>query len=82
MDQNFCPNYKGCQIIVNDLFVTDQNKKQYYLQTYCEAGNDSWKACMRFKTKLALNFCPEYILPDSNFTIDEILDKFEELSNT
>ena len=78
MDQNICPNYYTCQIINIDGFLNDSNKKQHYVETFCKATNESWLKCKRYQTKNTLNFCPDYVLPDSNLTIDEILDKFEE----
>ena len=76
--KTFCPNYVGCKLIHFENFVQDPAKKQFYMNSYCEAGIDCWKRCNRYQTSQVLNLCPDFVLPDSNFTIDEILDKFEE----
>ena len=77
MPKNYCPNYQGCKIINIQGFVQNPYEKLVYLNTYCESVEQAWNSCKRYQTKLALNFCPDFVLPDSNFTIDEILDKFE-----
>jgi hypothetical protein len=78
MNNNFCPNRSGCQIITIVGFVQDPLKKVFYISNYCEAGELSWKSCKRYQIKEILNMCPDFILPDSTYTIDEILDKLEE----
>jgi hypothetical protein len=78
MVKNLCPNYNGCQLTKIEGFIPDQKQKYLYLKSYCEAGEIYWNKCNRYQTKIALNFCPDFVLPDSNFTIEEILDKFEE----
>ena len=77
MEMNFCPNYKGCQIINVENFVESKEKKEFYIKNFCEAEESEWSKCRRYQTKEILNFCPEFVLPDSKLTVDEILDKFE-----
>lgn len=78
MNNNFCPNHSSCQIIQVEEFVKDAVKKNFYISAYCEAGEYSWIACKRYQTKKILNMSPDFLLPDSTLTIEEILDKLEE----
>jgi len=78
LNSDYCPNHKGCQIINIEGFVSDPSKKALYTQTYCEAGELNWNRCKRFQTKKALNLCPAFVMPDSPYTQEEILDKMEE----
>jgi hypothetical protein len=78
MNNNFCPNHNGCQIITIDGFVEDLALKGFYIKNYCESAETKWKSCKRYITREQLNMCPDFILPDSTLTIDEILDKLEE----
>ena len=81
MQKNLCPNYEGCKIINVEDFIQVPDKKHFYMSTYCEAGEKCWNSCKRYQTSGALNLCPDFVLPDSNFTIEEILNKFEEQFN-
>lgn len=78
MNNIFCPNYKGCQIIYVEGFVKSIEKRAFYIKEFCKASEKCWSACKRYQTKKILNICPDFILPDSVFTIDEILDKIEQ----
>jgi hypothetical protein len=80
MHQNICPNYTSCQIITKPELLKDSDQKQYYISTFCKERNGAWLKCRRYQTKAQLNFCPDFVLPDSNLSIDEILDKFDEQS--
>ncbi len=73
-DKSNCPNYKGCQIVSIQNFVSDNIKKDIYLKTYC-TGN--YLQCKRFQTKKALSFCPGFVMPDSTWSIDEIMERCE-----
>lgn len=77
-DSQLCPNHSGCQIIHIEGFVSASPGKDFYIRKYCEAGENSWSNCARYLTHKKLNLCPDFVLPDSDFSIDEILDKLEE----
>jgi hypothetical protein len=50
------------------------------MKTYCEAGEKKWNTCSRYRVKKELNLCPDFVLPDSDFSMDEVLDKMEKES--
>lgn len=33
---------------------------------------------MRYRAKEEIYFCPDFVMPDSKMTMDEIIDKFDE----
>jgi hypothetical protein len=72
-----CPNFSGWQIVNIKDFVADEEKKQAYIDTYCHGENAGYTHCKRFQTKKALNFCPNFVMPDSPWSIDEIMEKCE-----
>jgi hypothetical protein len=37
----------------------------------------NWISCKRLTTKQELNFCPDFVLPDTDLTSDKIIDKFD-----
>jgi hypothetical protein len=48
------------------------------MEDYCTAGRQHWGSCTRLVVKQALNFCPDFVLPDSQMTPDEVIEKFDE----
>ncbi len=49
----------------------------FYIENFCKAEKSKWCTCKRLLTKNALNFCPDFVLPDSTLSIEEIIDKFD-----
>jgi len=81
MSENSCPNYKTCRLINSAGFNTGKLTKEQYIPVYCINGKQKWESCKRFQTKEILGFCPDFVLPDTNLTMDEIIDKFDENSD-
>ncbi len=59
--------------------VSDPQRRQFYLNTYCLHGDKAWNSCKRLIAKNALNFCPDFVLPDSPLSPSEIIDEFDRL---
>lgn len=81
MENNICANYNICRLVNAEDFTIETAKKQDYLKTYCTAGKPVWSRCRRFVVKRELDFCPDFVLPDSTFTIAEVVEKFDEGKN-
>ncbi|MDR0364251.1 MAG: hypothetical protein LBH92_04455 [Bacteroidales bacterium] len=78
-NQEKCPNACGCQLLHLSGFLKDEAQKEYYKTTFCiDDSPNGFQKCRRFQTKKALNLCPDFVLPDSLLTIDEIMEKMEE----
>jgi len=71
-----CPNYGGCRLVQTDVVVQDSEKKAEYIDAYCQE-EETWKKCLRYKTRKSLWICPDFVLPDSNLTEDEIVERHE-----
>lgn len=72
-----CPNIPKCQVINEKEFVSNEQIKQKYISHYCTAGKANFSKCKRFQTKQTLGFCPDFVFPDSIYSIDEIIEKYE-----
>ena len=81
MENNICENYNTCRLVNAEDFTIETAKKQEYLKKDCTAGHPRWSECKRFIVKRELGFCPDFVLPDSKFTIAEVVDKFDEGKN-
>jgi hypothetical protein len=77
MEEPHCPNYSVCQLVQATSIVSDPQKKQFYLDAYCLGTIDDWSLCKRLIAKNALNFCPDFVLPDSPLSPSEIIDQFD-----
>lgn len=77
MEDTFCPNYNTCQLIKDKEFNIEEDIKLSYITNYCKAGKEKWCICKRLITKSEINFCPDFVLPDTTLTPDEIIDKFD-----
>ena len=73
-----CPNYINCQLINKEGVLQDKNRQRQYIRDFCLGGDEAWGRCKRYLTKQELNFCPDFVLPDSPWSPDEVLDIFEE----
>lgn len=78
MEDHFCSNINTCRMVATDVVVPDKTEKENYMQLWCRQGEEKWGSCKRFLTKKALSFCPDFVVPDTALSIDEIIDKFDE----
>lgn len=78
MPDKDCPNYINCQLIKKEHLVQDQSIRRKYIRDFCLGESGNWENCQRYLTKKALNFCPDFVLPDSKWSVNEILDIFEQ----
>ena len=78
MDHNFCDNIKTCRLVATEQVVPDKKIKEQYLDTWCRQKEEIWLNCKRFETKKELGFCPDFVVPDTRLSIEEIVEKFDE----
>jgi len=77
MEGPFCPSYDNCQLVFDKTIVKDEERRNAYISKYCKSENEKWETCKRLITKRELNFCPDFVIPDTLLTPDEIIDKFD-----
>lgn len=76
--QTYCPNFQTCRLVTTSEVVDDMEKKEEYINKYCHSYHEDWLACKRYITKEALQLCPDFVLPDTQMTVNDILDKWDE----
>jgi len=72
-----CPNYGSCRLVQTDVIEPDSVKKEQYIDTYC-LKEEAWKKCNRYAIRKALWICPDFVLPDSDMTEDDVADRYED----
>lgn len=76
-----CPNMLSCKLVLDTGFIADTSLRERYIKLYCTKGGLRYSTCKRFITKEKIHFCPDFVMPDTIFTVDEIIERFEELEN-
>jgi hypothetical protein len=76
MNSGQCPNYNECALVNKQIDLSDDVYRDY-INGYCCHNKESWSECMRFRTKEKINFCPDFVLPDSVMTVEEVIDRFD-----
>jgi hypothetical protein len=74
-----CPNTTTCKLVNNIDFLEDKALRDRYIKSYCKGGKSNFESCTRYTTKNTIHFCPDFVLPDTDMTLNEIIDKYEQL---
>ena len=80
MEPARCPNYDQCALVSRGLDM-DEGAYKAYIDSFCCCKKEAWSSCMRFRAKKEIHFCPDFVLPDSHYTIEEIIDRFDNKHN-
>ncbi|MBN2174355.1 MAG: hypothetical protein JW731_09495 [Bacteroidales bacterium] len=82
MEDPNCPNYNSCRLVNLQDFKFQDTTRKKYIEIYCSTGEANWNSCKRYLTKKTLGFCPDFVLPDTTLSLNEIIEKFDEESLT
>lgn len=77
MKESTCPNINTCRMVTTDNVIQDVETKERYIAEWCRQEEDTWQDCKRFNTRRELSFCPDFVLPDTELTVEEISEKFD-----
>ena len=77
MKNNVCPNISTCRMVTTNIVIEDDKTKNEYIENWCRQSEETWQECKRFHTKKELSFCPDFVLPDTELTVEEISEKFD-----
>ncbi len=77
MEEPSCPNYQNCQLVTGTIEVP-KNQQDSYINLFCTDKLGKWQTCKRFAVKKAIDFCPDFVLPDTELSIEEIIVKFDD----
>lgn len=68
-----CPRIHQC-LINRGLLEIDKERAVKYKLNYCCAG---FERCKRYIIIERLHLCPDFVMPDSSLTIEEVMDRME-----
>lgn len=72
-----CPNKEVCKLYLEEGFTGNEDQRHTYIKSWCQSDETKWSKCKRFVVKEAIHFCPDFVLPDSVMTPDEVIEKFD-----
>jgi hypothetical protein len=78
MQVYLCPNIDTCEVINKTGLAVSVEKLEKYITGYCHASESKRNRCKRFIMKNMYHFCPDFVMPDTQLTPDEIIDQFEQ----
>jgi hypothetical protein len=77
METYACPNILTCKLVSNHDPQIPGEERREYLEAYCK-GEDTFPRCKRYQVKMALGFCPDFVLPETEDDLDTIITRFDE----
>ncbi|MDX9928794.1 MAG: hypothetical protein RBS37_02970 [Bacteroidales bacterium] len=77
MSESCCPNIGGCKLVNDREFPIDERTRKHYIGSWCHGYTPGYEACRRYIVRNTLFYCPDFILPDTTMSLDEIIDRIE-----
>ena len=74
MEDN-CPFYKQCGIF--DKYLNGASNSGIYKNLFCHRGMEGHENCKRYKVYETLGNCPDSILPNSSYSVQEIIENID-----
>lgn len=74
--ENNCPKTEKCPLF-NDNLLRRAESASTYKKLYCTAGESKWKKCKRYMVSEATGKCPDFVMPNSTYTVEEIKERMK-----
>jgi len=75
--EGYCPNRELCKLYLVEGFTGNEEQRLEFIKLWCLSDKKKWSNCTRYMVKEAIHFCPDFVLPDSIITPNEVIDKFD-----
>jgi len=75
MEMN-CPKTEKCPLFNGNLLKRSESEITYK-KLYCSAGESKWKQCKRFMVSESTGKCPDFVMPNSTYTLEEIIARMK-----
>lgn len=77
MESRYCPKLEKCPLFNGEL-LKRKRSEETYKNLYCkEPSANGWKRCKRYLVSEKMGWVPDWVLPNSSYSIDEIQQKME-----
>jgi|GEM_PF-1422697 len=75
-----CPRALMCPLFKQDTSNGGYSSEKYK-KIYCEAGIKAYSNCKKYIIYNLINTCPNYVMPNSSFSVDEIISRIKRQSD-
>lgn len=82
MEDPYCPNFSQCRLVQDDSFPIGSGSREHFIREYCRSEKEFWRSCKRWIMKNTFHVCPDFVVPDTQHSPEEILERFEQELNT
>ena len=76
MEANLCPKTPSCKLF-NDNLLKRKDSAEVYKNLFCRAGDSKYVNCKRYMVSERTGKCPGSIMPNSTYSIDEIVEQMK-----
>jgi len=77
MQTELCPKVEKCPLF-NGTLLKRAGSEESYKNLFCKSGTEKWLICKRYQTSEKVGKCPDWVLPNSSLSLDEIVKKMKE----
>lgn len=74
--KNQCTLCSQCELFKGQISLSEDVRIMYNYH-YCLSKNNRWKECKRYIFKNLNNHCPDFVMPNSLLSIDQIWQKLQ-----
>ncbi len=71
-----CPKICSCPLF-NEKLQVGEDSKIIYKKCYCLDEETRWKSCKRFVVAEHMGFCPDYVMPNSLLSFEQIFTRIK-----
>lgn len=73
MDNIYCFKRETCKLFSKNLLKRKQSE-EVYKSLYCNTKSN-WKNCKRYLVSKEIGTCPDFVMPNSSYTVEDIISK-------
>lgn len=73
MDNIYCFKRETCKLFSKNLLKRKQSE-EVYKSLYCNTANN-WKNCKRYLVSKEIGTCPDFVMPNSSYAVEDIISK-------
>jgi len=74
--ETLCPRTEKCPLFNNNLLKRPESA-DVYRKMFCTAGVEGYTKCKRYIVSEKVGKCADFIMPNSTYSIDQIIERMK-----